>query len=343
MKENTVGKIIHVFGQEVSAFPQKPQDSRRARKESDNMKKTTNIKQTQKLYIAVASWVIVGSAIGIYVYDWWARENRKEALAPLAASRTCGPEKVLTDKELDGEAAKWLVNQTATPRDLQKVLLRNLAALPDAAVRTLLHNRIRFAVETNQAPYTCASQNTAQPPGGISCVKATPRDGLFAVLSYPQSVSPDGSAINTPPAEQLEGIVLPVSFWVLFQGVWRVENPKPPMDNEISPTNRLLTLKNYVASAYKLTSGEEDYYHKYYTASGRRSPTFLTRSLILTASNLYCSKDSYENLLSQEPDAVRRFWDVYGCVLGKPWHITEDEYKKICPEKMTESSTGAKP
>jgi hypothetical protein len=296
------------------------------------MQKNTKMKLTRKFYLAAAGWVIFGSAIGIYVYDQWTRNEEKEALAPFAAPRTCGQDKVLTDKELDGEAAKWLVNQKATPRDLQKVLLRNLAALPDAAVRTLLHNRIRFAVETNQAPYTCASQNTAQTPGGISCVKATPREGLFAVLSYPQSVSPDGSALKTPPPEQLESIILPVSFWVLFQGVWRVENPKPPMDNEISPTNRLLTLKKYVVSAYKFTAGEEDYYHKYYTASGRQSPTFLTRSLILTASNLYCSKIAYENLSNLEPDAVRRFWEVYGCELGKPWHMADDEYKKICRE-----------
>ena len=304
---------------------------------------TINMKLTRTFYIAAAVWVVVGSAIGIYVYDQWARQDEKEALAPLASTRACGQERVLTDKDVAEQASKWLVNQSATPMDLQKVMLRNLAALPETAAKTLRQSGIRFAVETSQAPYTCAGQNATMATGGISCVKATPKDGLFAVLSYPQSLSSDGAPLNTPPSEQLEPIVLPVSFWILFQGVWRTEKPKPPLDNEISQSNRLLTIKKFLVSAYKFSPGEVDYYHKYYSASGPQSPTFLTRSLILTASNIYCSKTTYENLSSQEPEAVQRFWQVYGCTLGKPWHMTDGDYQKICTEKPPASSTGAKP
>ncbi len=298
-----------------------------------NLTERTN----KRFYMILLGWTVVASALGIWAYDRWFKEDRTEKLAPLAASRICGQERVQTDKELDALSAKWLVNAANTPRDVQKALLRNLTALPEGASKTFQSLGLKFTTETGKPPYSCLPPESTQAATGLSCVKATLKDGLFAVIGDQQFSAPDGSPANVPIVEQMESAVLPISFWILFQGAWRHDSQKPPRDDEISLANRLMTLKKYVVSGFKLSPGEEDYYHRTFSASGRQSPTFLTRSLVLTASNLYCGKDSYDMLATREPEATRRFFEVYGCTLGKPWFMADKDFEHLCPKTISKN------
>lgn len=337
MIENTAARTTVVFGLAVFAYPRKRLDFPLARKEPPKMLNSIGTSFTKKFYIAIFLWVIIGSVAGIFIYDKWSRGTKEEKLAPLASQISCGEKKVMTDRDLADQAKKWLVNETGLTSDVRRAMLRNLSALPDLAAKSLSQRGIRFTIGTGQAPYTCGSPSAEQPMPGVSCVKATPKDGLFAIINAPTQLAPDGKNLTLPIDEQLESTILPISFWVLFQGLWLDENPKPPLDTEVSQSNRMVTLKKYLVSSYKFSRGEESYYHGNFTASGRESPTFLTRSLILTASNIYCSKASYENLLAQQPEAVRRFWFVYGCTLGKPWFMTDDEFTKTCDQSMSQA------
>ena len=287
---------------------------------------------TKKFYILSSLWIIAASAAGIFIYDQMSRKDVNDHLAPLAKLRVCGDQGSVTEKNLETLAAQWLVNTAKVSQDVQRSLLQNIMALPTLARKILQQNQIRFTINSGQSPFTCAASGSSIPNLELSCVKATIKNGLFIVLGQSNYISPQGEPLNMAQSDQLHTEVLPIGFWILFRGLWHADISKPVIkDDEISVGNRLLMIRKYVISAFKFSQGEQDFYHKAFSPSGRESPTFLSRTLLLTASNIYCSKSSYENLLAQQPEATKRFFWAYGCNLGKPWFMTDKDFVDLCP------------
>jgi len=295
------------------------------------MKKIFGMGANKKSYALLAGWVVVGSALGIFVYNKWMRDGEEIKLAPMAEAHLCGEQSVVTDQEVQQAAKKWLVNTHNMPFEIQKTLLRNIEALPEAVKRTFDELGMRFTLESGKDPYTCAPRNSVASAPGPSCVRGSIGDGYFTVISAPQLDAPDGTPAKVTTIRQLEPTILPIGFWLLFQGMGRGETSAAFRDDEISHSSRLLTLKKYVMDAFKFSRGEQDFYYRTFGPSGIQSPAFYTRSIILTASNLYCNKESFDRLSRLQPEATRRFWAVYGCALGKPWFMTNDEFDKLCP------------
>lgn len=295
------------------------------------MKKIFGIQANKMSYVLLTVWVVAGSAIGIFFYDNWIRDKDEVKLAPMSAARLCGDQRIMTDQETQQAAKKWLLNTTDMQIEVQKSLLRNIRAFPETVTKNFDEVGMRFTLESGKDPYTCAPRNSVVTVPGPSCVKATMKEGYFTVISAPLLEAPDGTPAKVTAARQLEPVVLPIGFWLLFQGMGRNETSAAFRDDEISHGSRLFTIKKYVMDAFEFSRGEQDFYYRAFGPSGAQSPAFYTRSLILTASNLYCNKESFERLSSLQPEATRRFWAVYGCTLGKPWFMSAAEFTNLCP------------
>jgi hypothetical protein len=295
------------------------------------MKKIFDLEANKKSYALLVLWVVAGSALGVFVYKKWNRDRDEVKLAPMSGARICGEQRVVTDQEVQQDAKRWLVNTSDMQIEVQKALLRNIKALPETVTRILDEVGMRFTLESGKDPYTCAPKNRVASAPGPSCVKGSIKDGYFTVISAPLLEAPDGTPAKVTAIRQLEPTILPIGFWLLFQGMGRSETSAAFRDDEISHSSRLSTLKKYVMDAFKFSRGEEDFYYRAFGPSGVQSPAFYTRSVILTASNLYCNKESFDRLSSLQPEATSRFWTVYGCALGKPWFMPADEFTKLCP------------
>jgi hypothetical protein len=86
-----------------------------------------------------------------------------------------------------------------------------------------------------------------------------------------------------------------------------------------------------VVDGYKFSDEEQNYYFDRFGAAGTETPAFITRTLTLTASQVYCSADSFQRLQKNQPEATKRFMNIYGCALGKPWYMPDSEFSSACP------------
>lgn len=301
-----------------------------------------------KTYGLLIVWVIAATSIGIYLTNWFIKPKHQESIAPLAETRQCGPTTITSDQEKK-ILAQWVNQGDRLTADAKSALARNIQALPTQAIKALEQRNFKFALDRGEAPYTCliydkAPSNSNPSPKLIrsaeNCLRAAGKDGTALVLGRPQLIMPDGNPRGVYDKDLIDEVTLPTVFWSLLEGLYEpsdvTSQDKPSISNISS------RIKRYVVDGYKFDPDEKTYYLRTFGAAGTETPSFATRTLVLTASTLYCSQESYTQLQKHQPEATKRFMSIFGCALGKPWHMGSADFSEICPTLAKASSGGEK-
>lgn len=294
-----------------------------------------------KTYWLLGIWVVTATAAGLYLTKVFLKPKDQDILAPMADVRECGP-KNLADNQSSKTLSQWVTQVEGLSADAQSALARNLQALPDGATKALEQSRFKIALSRGDAPYTCVVYD--QPPNkskasamplmtAENCLRSTGKGDTTLVLGRPQLLNPDGTPRYLQDEDLVDESLLPTVFWALFEGLYQPSDlGSIKLDQEAaSATNISSTIARHVVSAYNLTPEEKQYYLKAFGAAGTETPSFLRRTLALTAAAAYCSQESFARLQNQQPEVSRRFMSIYGCTLGKPWHLADDDFSKFCP------------
>ncbi len=301
-----------------------------------------------KTYGLLIVWVIAATAIGIYLTNWLIKPKDQESIAPLAEIRQCGPTTITSEQEKK-ILAQWVIQGDRLTADAKSALARNIQALPTQGIKALEQRNFKFALDRGEAPYTCliydkAPSNSNPAPKLIrsaeNCLRAAGKDGTALVLGRPQLVMPDGKPRGVYDKDLIDEVTLPTVFWSLLEGLY--ETSDVTSQDKPSISNISSRIKRYVLGGYKFDPDEKTYYLRTFGAGGTETPSFATRTLVLTASTLYCSQESYTQLQKHQPEAIKRFMSIYGCALGKPWHMADGEFSGICPTLAKASSGGEK-
>jgi hypothetical protein len=294
-----------------------------------------------KAYGLLVVWVVAGTAAGIYLTKILLTPKHQEFIAPLAEFRQCGPTAITTPEE-NKIIAKWSFHSDKLPADAKSALARNIKAIPDGALKALERRRLQLALDRRESSYTCSIYDKpGSKPGAPAillrsaenCLRATGKDSTALVLGAPHLVMPDGKPRRFSEKNMIDEVTLPTVFWSLLEGLYQPSDlsiPNPAQDKP-SIANISRQIKRYVVDGYQFDPAEKNYYLRTFGAAGTETPSFITRTLVLTAANLYCSSESFARLQKQQPEATKRFMSIYGCALGKPWHMADTEFVGLCP------------
>lgn len=279
----------------------------------------------------IAGVIIVGVAATAWIVYKKRSAQKDEQLAELADVRSCGAD--LKDQKAEGaQLKKWLANETELQSEGKQALLRNLSALPPQVIKTLESRNIRFAWESLRSGLTCAPSGAGANVGlRFSCLKSTSNYGDVMIFGSDPGTGADGKPLPPNEREIIDGRMLPLVFWSLFEQIWNTAEERDLVaDNARSRSNDFSRLKRHVSEALTIGPGEQEFYRREFGGAGTRSPAFDTRATVLMAANLYCDADTYARLQKQQPEAVKRFMSSFGCALGRPWHLGEADYNSYC-------------
>jgi hypothetical protein len=300
------------------------------------MKKYSSKKTFALLFI----WVLVGTAVGIYLINSLTKSKDDETPAPLAQARQCGPTD-LSSSEEDKILSEWTVKVEKLPADAKKALAANIKVMPEDALMALKKYNLKITFDRGESPYICQtfdgssgkSTNGGRPrQSAENCLKITSKNSLALVIGHPRLEMPDGQRRVLSEKELVDELTTPSLFWAIFDGLYK---PTDDPTKNLGPNDRSIqniseNIKRYIVGAYKFSTAEQEHYLRRFGAAGTETPAFMTRTLVLTASNLYCSKESFDRLSKSQPEATQRFMSIYGCTLGKPWHLADGEFSKFC-------------
>ncbi len=301
-----------------------------------------------KTYGLLVIWVIVASAVGIYLTKIFMKPKNQEFFAPLAEVRQCGPTAITTPEE-NKALTQWVYHSDKLPAEAKSALVRNIKALPAGALKALEQRNLKFALDRGESPYTCSVYDKpvdrSRAPAKLlrsaeNCLRTTGKGSTALVLGPPKLELPDGKLRGLSEKDLIDEVTLPTVFWALLEGLY--ETSDVTSQDKPSISNITSRIKRYVVDGYKFDPDEKTYYLRTFGAAGTETPSFATRTLVLTASTLYCSQESYTQLQKYQPEATKRFMSIYGCALGKPWHMASADFSGICPSVAKTSSGGEK-
>jgi hypothetical protein len=281
--------------------------------------------------LIIGSLVIIFISLAIWFVGQKKTETKQDQLAQLAEIRRCGP--ATTEEGVESRLIKkWVVNDSELQAEAQSSFLRNFSALPQRALKALENKKIRFAWESLRSDLTCSPPGSGAAVGlRFSCLKSTPKHGDVVILGSEAGMGPDGVELVTNQKDIIDGRMLPLVFWGLFEQLWNTAEDRELIDgNTRSRANDFTRLKRYVSESLKIGPAEQEFYRREFGGAGIKSPAFATRSVVLLASNLYCDGETYARSERQQPEAVKRFMSTFGCALGKPWHLAEADFKSSC-------------
>ena len=282
-------------------------------------------------YWLLSMWVIAATAGGIFLVDYLSKPKDQEHLAPAANVRQCGvlPKSVEAEREF---IKTWLVGVDKVTANGKLALVRTISALPEKVQATLKERNIRFSVDAGFGPYSCTADEKSTVRASSSCLKSTPKDGEVLVVGYSQLIQPDGKPRDMADDAIIDESLMPVTFWLMFEKLLKPDDGEGFLDQSVvSKENVMDQIKRYVVGGYNFSPEEQDFYRREFGAGGVETPAFVSRTLTLTASSLYCDSESYGRLGKSQPEAVKRFMSSFGCALGKPWHLEEKEFGSLCP------------
>jgi hypothetical protein len=293
-----------------------------------------------KTYFLVSAWVIIATALGVYLTNTLTKPRNKDFTAPMAAFRQCGPASLPSDDQRK-ILTDWIIKPESLSADVKDSLVRVINSLPDGAIEALKKKNFKVALDRGDQPNTCSVYD--KPDGrtntrekalktAVNCLKTQAKNSVTLVVGPQRLIANDGNPRSVTDKNLIDETLLPTIFWTLLEGLYKpADAPGPLAPGKPSIANISEQIKRYVVDSYKFSEGEQEFYHREFGAAGLATPAFATRTLVLTASNLYCSGESYGNLSKTQPEATKRFMSIYGCALGKPWHMTSADFSGLCP------------
>lgn len=293
---------------------------------------------SKRHYGLLALWVVGASALGVFLIRHFSPPPAKDILAPQADIRRCGPGNLGPDQEMR-LAAEWVANPKDPSDEVKRAVARVLLSLPERVLTVLKspattgdRSPIKIALDQGKWPFMCADSERSGGRLANTCLKAVPGIGRVLLLGRTTILSPDGRLRQLSDADFVDQTLLPVIFWLAFERLGNLRDEKPVLpETEVSKSNVFSQMKYHIVSGYKFSPEEETFYLREFGASSTATPTFVNRTLALTASNLHCHAESFARLEKTQPEAVKRFMSAMGCSLGKPWHMSEEDFSKLCP------------
>jgi len=304
---------------------------------------------SSKTYALLGGWVIVATGAGLYLTHLLTKPKNKEFIAPMAAVRQCGPTPI-TAEEQGKIIAEWIIKPEKLATEIKASLARTIKSLPEEALIALKKNHLKVAIDEGETPFTCtiyenSSAKSGQPStvmrSAVNCLRSTGKDSVALILGRPRIDASNGKPRAFSEKDLIDETLLPEFFWTIFEGLYKSSDSPGKLDpNSPSISNISDQIKRYVVDSYNFSENEQEFYYKEFGASGTANPAFATRTLVLTARSLYCSSESYTKLAKTQPEATKRFMSIYGCALGKPWHMQASDYSELCPVVAKASSGG---
>lgn len=294
---------------------------------------------SKRRYVLLALWVIGASALGIFLIRYFSPPVSKEALALDALTRQCGSQEISSEDEKKLSAI-WVVNSKDLSEAARRAIARTMQALPARILSVLrdpptgggANTPIKIAIDQGKWPYLCAESELASGRVATTCLKNISGIGRVLVIGRASIVSSDGRQKQLSDEELVDQTLMPAIFWLTFERLANLRDEKPILaETETSKSNIFSQIKYYIAGGYKFSPEEESFYYRQFGMAGTESPAFVNRTVALTASNLYCDSESFDRLQKRQPEAMRRFMSAMGCGLGKAWHMSEEDFSKLCP------------
>lgn len=294
---------------------------------------------SKRRYVLLALWVIGASALGIFLIRFFSPPVNKEVLALDALTRQCGPLEISSEDEKKLSAI-WVANSRDLSEAARRAIARTLQALPARILSVLrappiggnVNTPIKIAVDQGKWPYLCAESERASGREATSCLKNIAGIGRVLVIGRASLIASDGRQRQLSDEELVDQTLMPAIFWLTFERLANLRDEKPMLpETETSKSNIFSQMKHYIADGFKFSPEEENFYYRQYGMAGTATPAFVNRTVALTASNLYCDLESFDRLQKNQPEAVRRFMSSMGCGLGKPWHMSDEDFSKHCP------------
>ena len=293
-----------------------------------------------RTYGLLAIWVMGATAIGIYITTILSKPKIQEFIAPMAEIRQCGPTAVASDQERK-LVAEWVSQEGKIPSETKNAIARTIKSLPDGVLKALQNKHVKITLDRGESPYTCtvydkSSDKSRQASiplrSATNCLRTVGKDSIALVLGFSQHVAADGKPRAMTEKDVINETLLPVIFWTLFEGVYKATDAANRLEQDNpSISNISEQVKRYIVSGFKFSKEEQEFYLREFGAAGIETPAFASRTLVLTATNLYCSEESYARLSKSQSEATKRFMSIYGCALGKPWHMQDVDFSSICP------------
>ncbi len=305
------------------------------------MKKYSSKKTFGFLFV----WVIVATALGVYLVNTLTKPNNEDKPAPLAGIHQCGPRDI-NPEDQQKILSEWTVKIDKLSTDARKALAANIKTLPQESLLALKKHNLKVTLDRGDVPYNCQvfdtpsgkkTSNVSPTRTAQNCLKILSKNSLALIIGRPALETPDGKPRFLRDDELIDEYTTPTLFWALLEGLHKLaDNPVKKLGaSDPSIQNISENVKRYIVGAYNISLDEQEHYLRRFGAAGTGTPTFITRTLVLTASNLYCSKESFERLSKSQPIATQRFMSIYGCTLGKPWHLADGEFSKFCSNLAT--------
>ena len=263
-------------------------------------------------------------------------ENSSDVVAPsfakLASAPHCGPDS-LSKADVDKTMQRFAVAGDNHSVNSDAALARGMASLPPH-VRELFANH---GIKIGAPP---ASDETPGDSYGrpASVLKIVGTSGKNLIISPDLDLSSTVANKKVSPISEkqivrgFEESLLPSSLWLTFSVLWKTDPDSMILkETEVSASNVFSQMSAKLASLMNFSVSEQAFYLSEFPGSGVMDPSFSRRNLVLVATNVYCSRETYDRLGAQQPEALNYFQSEFLCALGKPVHWDDTKYSSICP------------
>ena len=293
---------------------------------------------SKRRYALLALWVIGASALGIYLVRHFSPPPPKDTPATEALTQQCGPKDLSAEEEQKLSAA-WIANPKEVSEEAKRAVSRVVRALPERVAAVFRSPAgsvdkvsIKITLDQGKWPYVCTEEVRSSSRFAITCLKNISGIGRVLVLGRSSLVSADGRQRQLSDQELVDQSLLPALFWLSFERLGNLHDEKPTLpDSVVSKSNVMSRIKQYVVDGYKFSPEEEAFYMREFGGSGTKTPAFVSRTVALTSSQIYCDAESYERLNKNQSEAMKRYMSAFGCSLGRAWYMDEWDFAGICP------------
>jgi hypothetical protein len=294
---------------------------------------------------SVVRWISFGasSLIITIFFMWQTLQKTSEAppanFAKLATQHDCAaPDMNATDlKKISAELINPDMRDSPIKTD---VLPRILANLPPAIMDTLIRYKIKFStldVRSHSSIGPNGSAQDLQSDGGVpeAFVYGSSGQGKILFIAPDRDFSSTIRLTMEPSQQQvvrgLHAVTLPAAVWYVLEVLWMgTPSQVHKDDNRRSNRSVWIGIKSQFAALIRMSPEEESHYDQTLDGGGRYSSQFASRAMTLFIANAYCSVQTYNRVITANPDAAAYFHKTLLCALGRPRHMSDTTYQSHC-------------